>query len=75
MMILKKFHVTHVDTGGWELKEVGGEYNVWTLLKRDLLKELHVYVPEGSVVIHKKDGKIQEERTYPRKRDPRKSKG
>lgn len=28
-----------------------------------------------SVKIHKQDGKIQEERTYPRKADPRKSKG
>jgi hypothetical protein len=28
-----------------------------------------------SVRIHKEDGKIQEERTYPRKADPRRSKG
>lgn len=28
-----------------------------------------------SVRIHKQDGKIQEERTYPRAADPRKSKG
>jgi hypothetical protein len=28
-----------------------------------------------SVRIHKTDGKIQEERTYPRSADPRKSKG
>jgi len=32
--------------------------------------------PEAvSVKIHKVDGKIQEERTYPRKADPRSSKG
>jgi len=29
----------------------------------------------SSLVIRKKDGKFQEERTYPRSRDPRKSKG
>lgn len=29
----------------------------------------------GSVRIKKRDGKIQEERTYPRSADPRKSKG
>ncbi len=32
-------------------------------------------VKEGSVRIKKRDGKIQEERTYPRNRDPRGSKG
>jgi hypothetical protein len=32
--------------------------------------------PEAiTVKIHKEDGKIQEERTYPRSADPRKSKG
>jgi len=29
----------------------------------------------GSVKIQKQNGRIQEERTYPRSRDPRKSKG
>jgi hypothetical protein len=29
----------------------------------------------GSVKIHKEDGKFQEERTYQRKNDPKKSKG
>ena len=29
----------------------------------------------GSLKIHKTDGKFQEERTYPRKKDPKKSKG
>jgi len=29
----------------------------------------------GSLKIHKLDGTIQEERTYPRSKDPRKSKG
>ena len=29
----------------------------------------------GSVKIHKENGRIQEERTYPGKKDPRKSKG
>lgn len=32
-------------------------------------------VKEGSVRIKKRDGRIQEERTYPRNRDPRGSKG
>lgn len=30
---------------------------------------------EGTVRIHKKDGKFQEERTYPQSKDPPKSKG
>ena len=29
----------------------------------------------GQLVIHKMDGKIQEERTYPRSSDPRRTKG
>lgn len=29
----------------------------------------------GSLRIHKENGRIQEERTYPRARDPRKTKG
>ena len=30
---------------------------------------------EGSVRIHKENGQIQEERTYPRSKDPRGTKG
>ena len=30
---------------------------------------------EGSVRIHKEDGKVQEERTFPRSEDPKNSKG
>jgi len=30
---------------------------------------------KATLVIYKKNGRIQEERTYPRKSDPRKSKG
>lgn len=32
-------------------------------------------LPLAQVVVHRKDGTIQEERTYPRSSDPRRSKG
>ncbi len=39
-------------------------------ITRDFMKD-----KTGSVKIHKENGTIQEERTYPRKSDPRESKG
>ncbi|EPX6747905.1 DUF2188 domain-containing protein, partial [Escherichia coli] len=45
--------------------------------KAEVIKEMQDYMSTktGSVKIHTEDGKIQEERTYQRKDDPKKSKG
>jgi uncharacterized protein DUF2188 len=38
-------------------------------------EEMALHYGGGSVRIHGRDGKIKEERSYPRARDPRRSKG
>lgn len=58
----------------WELKnEATKEVVKKFKTKADAIKGgvLERAVKEGSVRIRKRDGKIQEERTYPRNRDPR----
>ncbi len=62
----------------WELKNDSTKEVVKKFkTKADAIKAgvLEKAVKEGSVRIKKRDGKIQEERTYPRNRDPRGSKG
>ncbi|MEG6508810.1 DUF2188 domain-containing protein [Methyloligella sp. 2.7D] len=58
----------------WELKNESTKDVVKRFkTKADAIKGgvLEKAVKEGSVRIRKRDGKIQEERTYPRNRDPR----
>jgi len=45
--------------------------------KAEAVQKMRKYMKthEGSVRIHKVNGKIQEERTYPRSKDPRRTKG
>ena len=45
--------------------------------KKEIIELARDYMSDktGSVKIHKQDGLIQEERTYPRKKDPRKTPG
>ncbi|KIC84041.1 DUF2188 domain-containing protein [Pseudomonas sp. C5pp] len=63
---------------GWELKKVGAERaSKRSSTKQELVSSLSDFF-EGktaSVKIHKADGTIEEERTYPRSDDPRRSKG
>lgn len=64
--------------GRWELKNEGTKEVLKKFkTKADAIKGgvLEKAVKEGSVKIKKRDGKIQEERTYPRNRDPRGRKG
>ena len=63
---------------GWELKKAGAD----RASKRAVTKqELVIMLPDffegktASVKIHKADGTIEEERTYPRSADPRRTKG
>ena len=80
MAKLPKFSLAHNEkTKKWELKKEGTS----DVMKRFATKAaaLKGGVLEkavggrGSVRIRKRDGKIQEERTYPRSADPRGSKG
>jgi hypothetical protein len=80
MAKLPRFSLAHNEkTKKWELKKEGSSDTVKTFstkaaaLKGGVLEK--AVGGRGSVRIRKRDGKIQEERTYPRSADPRGSKG
>ena len=79
MAKLPRFSLAHNETKKWELKKEGSSEVVKAFaskaaaLKGGVLEK--VLGGRGSVRIRKRDGKIQEERTYPRSADPRGSKG
>jgi len=63
---------------GWELKKAGGERaSKRASTKHELVSALADFFDgkTASVKIHKADGTTEEERTYPRSADPRRSKG
>ena len=63
---------------GWKVKKKGGKVVAKTDTKAKAVKTATATASKdkrSSVVIHKADGKVQEERTYPRGSDPSKSKG
>ena len=63
---------------GWELKKAGADRaSKRAATKQELVNALREFF-EGktaSVKIHKADGTLEEERTYPRSADPRRTKG
>ena len=69
----KTYHVTKTDEG-WQGKlENGQRASVTGDTKAEVLNktiEIAKNQTNSSVIIHKSDGKIQEERTYPKKSDP-----
>ena len=76
---MKTYDVTKTDDG-WQAKARQGERASATgTTKQEVVQrtiEIAKNQPQAvSVVIHKKEGTFQEERTYPRSADPRKSKG
>lgn len=81
MTNLKKYEVGYDGkTENWKLREQGsGKVVAESDTKADLVTGGRLAKllrgEGGSVRIKKMDNKIQEERTYPRSRDPRKSKG
>lgn len=76
---MKNYHITKSKDGaGWDLKKQGGERaSIKAETKVEIIKATREFMQnkEGSVKIHKGDGKFQEERTYPRASDPVKSRG
>ncbi|EGC00822.1 DUF2188 domain-containing protein [Pseudomonas plecoglossicida] len=74
---MDNYHVSPT-AEGWELKKAGAERaSKRSTTKQELVSSLSEFF-EGktaSVKIHKADGTIEEERTYPRSDDPRRSKG
>ena len=80
MADLPKFTVSKRDDGKWALKGDGADRAKKLFdTKADVTKggalEKAVGKDGGSVKIQKVDGKIQEERTYPRSKDPKSSPG
>jgi hypothetical protein len=78
---LPSYHLTRdKKRGGWQLEKDGSDRararfeTKAEALKGGALKAA-VGQDGGSVKIHKQNGRIQQERTYPRGRDPRSSKG
>lgn len=72
------YHVTKTDSG-WKGQIVNTEKPVVTgTTKENVVKKTIEAAKKekmSSVIIHKADGKIQEERTYPRSSDPHSSHG
>ena len=74
---MENYHITKSDNG-WELKKEGATRpSKKGSTKAEILATASDFF-DGKTVslkIHKEDGTIQEERTYPRSADPVKSKG
>lgn len=73
---MDNYHISATDSG-WELRKRATRASKTAATKDEMLQITAAFL-EGrtaSVKIHKKDGTLQEERTYPRSADPRESKG
>lgn len=72
------YHITKTDSG-WQAKKEGNKKATAVAKTKKEVKKTIISKAKkqgsSSVVIHKAEGQIQEERTYPRKADPRKSRG
>ena len=77
--IMDSFHLTfNKENKNWKFQKEGGKRPLKNAkTKSEMIEFMKQYMSKkkGSVKIHKQDGKIQEERTYPRSADPKKSKG
>jgi len=74
---MDNYHITK-DEDRWKLTKEGNERASKTAdTKQEMVDTMRKFMQDktGSVKIHKEDGKIQEERTYQRKDDPRETKG
>jgi hypothetical protein len=74
--MLKRFELK-TDGDGWGLFDQLGERVKAFKTKAEALGAgtLEKLVGEGTVGIHREDGQFEEERTYPRSSDPRRSPG
>ncbi|MCK0125824.1 DUF2188 domain-containing protein [Gelidibacter sp. F2691] len=76
---MKNFHLVH-DDGVYKIKKENAQRasKVINSNKADAIKQAADFVKSqggGSLKIHKNSGGFQEERTYPRSKDPKQSKG
>lgn len=71
------YHITKGDSG-WVLKKEGAQRPSKTAATKEELLAISAAFLQGKIAslkIHKEDGTLQEERTYPRSADPRKTAG
>lgn len=78
-MQMENFHLVH-EKGVYKLKREKAERasKVIDSNKQDAIKESKEFIQKqggGSLKIHKNDGEFQEERTYPKANNPKKSVG
>ena len=74
---MDNYHITK-DGDKWKFKKEGNDRASLTAdTKSDIIQQMRNYMDDktGSVKIHRADNVIQEERTYPRAADPKRSKG
>jgi hypothetical protein len=75
---MKNYHLTPEPSGEWKLCPQGTDQVIGIFDSKEEAVEksiAHVSEKSGSLKIHKADGTIEEERTYPRSADPAKSPG
>ncbi len=77
-MARKKYHITRTDKG-WQGKLENGQRASVVRSTKAVVKQKTIDLAKSNnnsqVFIHKANGKFQEERTYPRSIDSRKTKG
>ena len=74
---MKNYHITKKNNA-WSFQAHGSNRAIKnSSTKAEAVKHMQDFMGDrvGSVKIHKQNGRIQEERTYQRKDDPRTSKG
>lgn len=76
---MENFHLVHED-GKYKLKRENTERASKVIVsnKQEAIRQAREFITSqggGSLKIHKNKGGFQEERTYPRSNDPRKTKG
>jgi len=74
-----KYHVTQRPDGKWQGKQEGADRASVVRENKSVARKETIDIAknkgDASVYIHGRDGKFQEERTYPRSQDPPESKG
>jgi len=78
-LTLPKYHVSKRKNEPWRFKQEGAKRVIATAdTKAEAMEKMRDFMHaghEGSVRIHKEKGAFQEERTYPRAKDPMSSPG
>jgi hypothetical protein len=74
---MDNYHLNKIDDHWQLIKEGASRATKTGATKEVALQQAHDFLMDktASLKIHSADGKIQEERTYPRKADPRQSPG